>query len=297
LINENGPILAFTSSFFKLNEKNFKLFCNFINEKINNNTEIEMGIAIDPYLFLNDVEYIKEIKNNIKYLNKINNDVTYTFLLNIDDYKIEYIDIFEKSYSEFDTTIDFIPSVARSGNKEKILQSITKLNQFFDNLKSGSRVINNIMIDHSHGGANYQVINWRKEDPYNKGKWYISPFIYENMVIYDDFWEIKEFNDIHENMKTQLDMNTDCKNCEFFFSCYNRKIQLVQQYLGVSTCIVSKSNLENNRDISLGCANSMYDWVDYSNEKDRNGYRDKFIVTDDNIDNIDKIKEIYNANK
>ena len=296
LINDNGPILAFTSSFVNLNEVNFRKFCSFVNDKITNNTEIEMGIAIDPKKFLFDSDYNTEIKKNIEYLNILENSVTYTFLVNIDDYEIEFVSIFEKAYSEYDTTIDFIPSIARSGDKEKLLRAIQSLNEFYDKVGQ-SRVINNIMVDHSHGGMNYQVVNWRKSTPYKPGKWYLSPFLYENMAIYDEFWEIKEFSDITVKVESQLNTDTECNGCEFFFSCYNRKIQLLQDYIGTTECIVSKDNLMLHKDTSLGCADSMYQWDGYTNEKDRNGYRDKFLVHENNLHEIEKIEEIYNANK
>jgi len=148
--------------------------------------------------------------------------------------------------------------------------------------------LNNIMVDHSHGGMNYQVLN------YKKGEWYLSPFMYENMAIYDDMFKIETFDDILPKIESQLlrAKDTECETCPMFFSCYNRKIILLRDYLGVKRCIAPKENMINNINNYNAAAQTMYEWDGYSVDKDKKGYRKKFLVTEDGDERLERIKNI-----
>ena len=144
------------------------------------------------------------------------------------------------------------------------------------------------MVDHSHAGMNYTVLN------YKKGEWYLSPFMYENMAIYDDMFKVESLADATRITEEQIERakGTECEECPMFFSCYNRKIISLRDYLGVDRCIAPKKNMLNNIHNYNGPAQTMYQWDGYSVENDKNGYRKKFLVTDDDDPELRRLKDI-----
>ena len=284
LINENSPILAFVST---LIDGDLKRFCEYISSNINLDTEIEIGIAINPYKFFQK-DYKQHISEALEFLDKnLEHEITYTFVVNIRDYNLDYAEVHELAIKEFDTIVDFIPSVSRSHKPVIILDTLDRFNGYFNVLNKES-MLNNIMVDHSHAGMNYTVLN------YKRGEWYISPFMYENMAIYDKMFKVETFEDVVPIVESQIERakGTECEDCPMFFSCYNRKIILLRDYLGVDRCIAPKENMINNIHNYNSPAQSMYDWNGYSVEADKKGYRKKFLVTEDGDDRLDKIKEI-----
>jgi hypothetical protein len=284
IINENSPILAFVST---LVGGDLKKFCEYITNNINLDTEIEIGIAINPYKFF-EKDYKQNIKDALIYLDKnLEHEITYTFVVNIRDYDLNYIELHDTAIKEFETILDFIPSVSRSHKPVIILDALDKFNNYFNYLSKDAR-INNIMVDHSHAGINYTVLN------YKKGEWYISPFMYENMAIYDNMFKVETFSEVVPIVESQIEKakGTECEKCPMFFSCYNRKIILLRDYLGVDRCIAPKENMINNMHNFNGPAQIMYNWQDYSVKADKEGYRKKFLVTKDGDERLDKLKEI-----
>lgn len=144
------------------------------------------------------------------------------------------------------------------------------------------------MVDHSHGGMNYTVLN------YKKGEWYLSPFMYENMAIYHDMFKVDNFNSVNGMVEQQIESakGTECEDCPLFFSCYNRKIIMLRDYLGVDRCIAPKENMLNNIHNYNAPAQTMYQWDGYSVENDKQGYRKKFLVTTDDDPELERIKDI-----
>lgn len=283
LINENSPILAFVST---LIDGDLEKWVKWL-DNINLDTEIEIGVAINPHKFL-EVDYIQNIKNKLKYIDEnIKHEVTFTFVVNINDYDLNYHSLHDFAIKEFKTTIDFIPSVSRSHKSSIILKTLDSFNDYFNKLIKGS-TLNNIMVDHSHAGMNYTVLN------YKKGEWYISPFMYENMAIYDSIFKINSFDDVVNINESQIQRakNTECENCPLFFSCYHRKIILLRDYLGVDRCIAPKENMINNIHNYNEAAQVMYDWDGYSVEKDKKGYRKKFLITKDGDKRLKELKNI-----
>ena len=232
IINENSPILAFVST---LLDGDIPRFVDYLRDNINLDTEIEIGIATNPHKFF-DISYLQHIKNVLYYIDKnVDHEVTYTFVVNIKDYGLDYRELHDQAVKEFDTILDFVPSVSRSHKANIILATLDKFNDYF-NVLSKDTTLNNIMVDHSHAGMNYQVLN------YKKGEWYLSPFMYENMAIYDKMFKVESFDDIVGIVESQVHRakGTECEDCPLFFSCYNRKIILLRDYLGVDLCIAPK---------------------------------------------------------
>ena len=284
IINENSPILAFVST---LIDGDIKRFCDFLMDNINLDTEIEIGIATNPHKFFTD-EYTKHISDMLAYIDKhIMHEVTYTFVVNIKDYGLDYEALHDQAVKRFDTILDFIPSVSRSHKANIILKTLDEFNEYFSTWHQESK-LNNIMVDHSHAGINYTVLN------YKRGEWYLSPFMYENMAIYDDMFKVKSFNDVVPMVEHQIERakGTECEDCPLFFSCYNRKIIMLRDYLGVDRCIAPKENMLNNINNYNGPAQTMYEWDGYSVENDKKGYRKKFLVTDDDDPELKRLKDI-----
>jgi len=284
IINENSPILAFV---YTLIDGDIKKFCDFLIDNINLDTEIEIGIATNPHKFFTD-EYTKHISDMLAYIDThIQHEVTYTFVVNIKDYGLDYEALHDQAVKRFDTILDFIPSVSRSHKANIILKTLDEFNEYFSTWHQESK-LNNIMVDHSHAGINYTVLN------YKRGEWYLSPFMYENMAIYDDMFKVKSFDDVVPMVEHQIKRakGTECEDCPLFFSCYNRKIIMLRDYLGVDRCIAPKENMLNNINNYNGPAQTMYGWDGYSVENDKNGYRKKFLVTDDDDPELKRLKDI-----
>jgi hypothetical protein len=172
------------------------------------------------------------------------------------------------------------------------LRTLNQFNAFFESLPEDTH-LNNIMVDHSHAGHNYTVLNFKR------GKWYLSPFMYENMALYDEQFEVKDLDEAYYKTLTQMQRakGTECENCDLFFSCYNRKIILLRDYLGVDTCIAPKENMMKNIHNYNKSADEMYNWNGYSVEADKQGYRKKFLVTEDGDERLEDIKKVYHANR
>lgn len=284
IINENSPILAFVST---LIDGDIERFVEFINEHVNLDTEIEIGIATNPYKFFEE-KYLQHISDMLYYIDQnVKHEVTYTFVVNIRDYGLDYTTLHDKAVEKFQTILDFVPSVSRSHKPNIILATLDKFNEYFNVLSLDTK-LNNIMVDHSHAGMNYQVLN------YKKGDWYLSPFMYENMAIYDPMFKIESFDDVYTNVDTQIERakGTECENCPLFISCYNRKIILLRDYLGVDRCIAPKENMLRNIHNYNGPAQTMYEWDGYSVENDKNGYRKRFLVTKDDDPELERLRKI-----
>ena len=284
MINDNSPILAFVST---LIDGDIVQFCDWITERINLDTEIEIGIAINPHKF-SEQTYLQNIKDKLWYIDRnLMHEVTYTFVVNIRDYGLDYTVLHDKAVKEFSTILDFIPSVSRSHKPNIILSTLSKFNEYFNEISKDTK-LNNIMVDHSHAGMNYTVLN------YKRGDWYLSPFMYENMAIYDDSLKVESFDDVVPITESQINRakGTECEDCPLFFSCYNRKIILLRDYLGVKHCIAPKENMLNNIHNYNAPAQTMYQWDGYSVENDKRGYRKKFLVTEDNDPELERIKNI-----
>lgn len=284
IINENSPILAFVST---LLDGDIPRFVDYLRDNINLDTEIEIGIATNPHKFF-DISYLQHIKNVLYYIDKnVDHEVTYTFVVNIKDYGLDYRELHDQAVKEFDTILDFVPSVSRSHKANIILATLDKFNDYF-NVLSKDTTLNNIMVDHSHAGMNYQVLN------YKKGEWYLSPFMYENMAIYDKMFKVESFDDIVGIVESQVHRakGTECEDCPLFFSCYNRKIILLRDYLGVDRCIAPKENMMRHIHNYNAPAQTMYQWDGYSVEKDKQGYRKRFLVTEDDDPELGRIKSI-----
>lgn len=287
IINDNSPILAFTTT---LMGGDIDRFSDFLIGNINTDTEIEIGIATQEDLIW-DINYIRKVKDNLDYISKrIPHDITYTMILNLDQYDLDYEKIHQHVVNTFDTTIDLVPSVARSGNVKKIKKNISAANDFFNNL-SGENEANNIMIDHTHSGMNFKVINFRK------GDWFISPFLYENMTITKDFFKIDSFSDTHDRFQNQYATKSACKECDFLNSCASRGVILLMEFLGTQDCICPIDNMRRNKHVFNSAASKMYNWDNYSVEMDKEGYRKKFLIHEENIGEMDRIRELYNDSR
>ena len=284
IINDNSPILAFVST---LIDGDIKRFCQYITDNINLDTEIEIGIATNPHKFFNE-DYIEHVSEILNYIDKnLKHEVTYTFVVNIKDYGLDYEALHDQSVKRFDTILDFIPSVSRSHKANIILKTLDEFNEYFSTWHRESK-LNNIMVDHSHAGMNYTVLN------YKRGEWYLSPFMYENMAIYHDMFKVDNFNSVNGMVEQQIESakGTECEDCPLFFSCYNRKIIMLRDYLGVDRCIAPKENMLNNIHNYNAPAQTMYQWDGYTVEKDKQGYRKKFLVTEDDDPELKRIEDI-----
>jgi len=285
LIAVNSPILAFVTT---LKGGDLDQFCTYLDAHINLDTEIEIGIATSPTELM-DICYSAMVKERLDYLsNKIKHDITYTFIINVHDVTYDYETLHRYVNEQFDTTFDMVPSIARSRSKPKILDKLKGLNANYNALPSGNRT-NNIMVDHSHSGTNFKVINFKR------GSWWLSPFLYENMAIYDDLFKINSLDEVHAKLEEQYTTDSECRTCVFLPSCAARFIPLLMQYLDTRSCICPKENMLNNLHAYNTPSAHMYEWDGYSVDADKQGYRKKFLVQDENSPELTKIRDIYHG--
>lgn len=292
MINENSPILAFTTTFLEKDLTHLDRWITFLHDNVNTDTEIEIGIATDPMRY-KDILYIQQLKRCIAYVDQhLKHECTYTFIVNIRNYDLDYEQIHDFVVKQFDTTIDFIPSVSRSHKASIILPTLNQFNEFFEALPEDTH-LNNIMVDHTHAGHNYTVLNFKG------GQWYLSPFLYENMALYDNMFAVNNLDEAYDLTVSQVDRakGTVCENCDLFFSCYNRKIILLRDYLGTKECIAPKQNMLKNIHNYNKSAAEMYDWTGYTVEGDKQGYRKKFLITKDGDERLDEIRKVYHVNR
>jgi hypothetical protein len=285
VINKNSPILAFVTT---LISGDLKRFCDFLKDNINLDTEIEIGIATNPDELMS-LEYSRMVKSKLEFLSSnIEHDITYTFIINVDDVSRSYESLHSFVVKQFDTTFDLVPSIARSKNKVRILDKITGLNINYNRLDAGNSA-NNIMVDHSHSGTNFKVLNFKR------GDWWVSPFLYENMAIYDDLFKINKFSEVQTMLERQYSYDTECSSCNFLTSCSSRFIPTLMKYLDTESCVCPKENMTKNIHSYNKASMEMYNWDEYSVSSDKKGYRKKFLIHDEGSEELVKIKRIYDG--
>jgi len=274
LINDNSVVLAFPTPFLQLDINKLEIFIDYINLHISEKVDMEFQIAINPTLFYKMNEYRNEYKSIINKLNRLKQDTTFTFSINIDNYDIDYIKISEIIYKEFDTIIDFLPSFTRKHNISSNTLN-NKINIWNKHILHNSQFhfFNNAMLDHSHGGFNYNVIN------YKQGSFYISPFYSENLALYHEKFKIDNLNHLIEKNSSQK-IKGECKDCDFLHSCLNRKLLLFKDFLNRENCIAPKEMYAKYKytysEINKN-SQSLYNWDNYSIENEKNNtYRRKF---------------------
>jgi hypothetical protein len=118
--------------------------------------------------------------------------------------------------------------------------------------------------------------------------------MYENMALYHEMFKVDTFDEVLPILESQLERvkNTECETCPLLMSCYNRKIILLRDYLGVNRCIAPKKNMLAHIHNYNAPAQTMYKWDGYTVEGDKNGYRKRFLVTEDGDKELDRIKAI-----
>ena len=69
------------------------------------------------------------------------------------------------------------------------------------------------------------------------------------------------------------------------------------KFLETDKCICPKESMIRSKHVSSFAAKNMYDWSDYSVESDKEGYRKKFLVHEGNIEDLHRLKVIYETRR
>jgi hypothetical protein len=228
-----------------------------------NQLDFDVQIAIDIIRLNSDNIYRTKIKDRInifknsklKYEVSLATNITDNSILNNTD--LNLYDAIKMTQNEFNTVLEFLPSVTRSINKLNSsnvneLQLLENWNDIllrtFNNNKE--EFIKNFLLvqsDKTHKTHNELLLN------INKNNIYIMPFIYENSVIYDDLFRVKQNTlDGIIKLNTQLiqkqydDIPTTCKECDQLDTCVQRFIILtMNDIFNTNDCIVNKDILNS----------------------------------------------------
>lgn len=270
MLNRNSSILLFTSPLAYSSDNDIDEFCDFVMANINDNTEIEISIPMSAEN-ITDLNFIQKTKEKIDRFDCLPHGVTYVVLLNMElSNDVDYEALHKSVMSHFGTTMDLIPSIARSKNKNKLKKVIDVVNEYFNQLPVKNSA-NNVMVDHAHAGPNYKTLSFKK------GEWFIAPFLYENMTINDEIFRVDDIDEVHRKMVSQYSRaNKVCSSCEFLPSCCSRGIIMLIDYLDTDKCICPKVNMRNHLNVFDKTAMKTYNWDGYTVDLDKNGYRKKF---------------------
>lgn len=211
----------------------------------------DVQIALDLNRLLNDDVYRQALENRVKMFEDSSLEFEISMATNIVDniesILFEAIDYTREKYS---TVIEILPSVVRSlSANSKHAVKLFKWNSMLDTFAKEPDFKNKFHFlqgDISHKTFQYAVVN------IHFGKFYASPFIYENAQIYKESFEIKINDSIHEsilahkdaivNKQIESSANKECGSCKYLTICSHRMIPQVMDtfFKDRYECILNK---------------------------------------------------------
>jgi len=177
--------------------------------------------------------------------------VDWSFVVNIHHDQV-LVDNFEKISKivcdEYDGIIEFLPSFFRTGNTDLIEKHLGEWKEFLsasvnaDNYKDLMITI----ADMHHNSFNTIVMNYRR------GELYLSPFIYEQILMTHTDLHIENptaesvFAKIQEQTVAQYhyaEITDECQTCEYFTTCVGRNVLSFMEAKDIQHCIYPKDVL------------------------------------------------------
>lgn len=224
-----------------------------ILNKYYDDIEVELLIPIDP-LKIFDKDYTENLKHKISLLNYIKFDVDYAFQINIS--KLEDIDLVKLTnyiQEEFNTILEFNPSIMRIKNIDKVVSFLDEWNNMLssniDKINKNSILLSS--ANKYHAGYNERTYT------YKNGFLYACPFIYENVVSLSNSFKIEKSNELY-NVNEILEFDTNlttqqfkyasktdiCENCTHLSSCISKEVLFYMKNNNIKKCIINRDILE-----------------------------------------------------
>jgi len=226
---------------------------------------VKFIIPFEAY-HIDNVEYIKKIRNHIKITLDNMPDVTHTktyFILNYEATSI-YDRANNKNLTEelilkthhsnllkgFDVGFNLAHSrlnMQKPENAKAFYDSIMTLKKYLTGakLKYDNKIdVYDLML---HEGTDWDIF-------YKAGKLYMTPFLQEGVASFDKEFEVKKdwtFKGLYEtyleSFLNQVDWahnNIDCKNCQFVPMCAERGVHSLMKIINTTNCISPLKSLE-----------------------------------------------------
>lgn len=215
---------------------------------------MEFLVPINPEKVLSrDPEYFAQFKKALDFMKyETPKEVDWSFVINVHYDPLiaqNYDEITKIAREEFNTTIEFLPSFFRTGSDKYIENHLNEWKTFLREVV-GDHNLSEIMLtiaDKNHNSFNTIVTNYRR------GKLYISPFIYEQILYEYPELEVDGFTADSLIRKTQelttdqykyMKHTTECSTCDYASTCVGRNVLSFMEIKGIKDCIFPKDVLD-----------------------------------------------------
>ena len=215
---------------------------------------MEFLVPMNPEkLLARDPDYYQDFKHALGFMaHETPKEVDWSFVINV-----HYDPLIAENYDEltriaredFNTTIEFLPSFFRTGSDMFIRDHLSQWRTFLREVINDDNFTNTMLTiaDKNHNGFNTVVTNYRR------GKLYISPFIYEQILYQYPELEVDGFTAddvIEKNARLVLDQyeyapkTTECYTCGYLSTCVGRNVLSFMEVKGIKDCIYPKDVLD-----------------------------------------------------
>ena len=213
----------------------------------------DVQIAIDINRLLDDFDYKLALEERLKTFEESSLNFEVSMATNIvTGVEDRIYDAIEVVRNEYNTVIEILPSVVRSfdhGPKhgEKLFEWNDMLTRLASDPKRFKERFHFLQGDLSHKAINYSVIN------IHQGKFFMSPFIYENAQIYSEAFlidtdqeslvnSILSHKDMFVNWQIEKSASKECGSCKYLNICAHRLVPRVMDvaFAGRAECILNK---------------------------------------------------------
>ena len=228
---------------------------------------MEFLVPMEPEKVLNgDEDYFAQNMEAINFFKTSTTKIVdWSFVVNVhyDQVLVDYFDTITKIVKDkYDGIIEFLPSFFRTGNTTLIVNHLKQWKEFL----SANVTIDNykeLMVtiaDMHHNSVNTIVMNYRK------GELYLSPFIYEQILMTHADLLIENpsaetvFAKIQEQTVAQYhyaEITDECQMCEYFSTCVGRNVLSFMESKDIQHCIYPKDVLDLYTKIPLNQIQSV----------------------------------------
>jgi len=215
---------------------------------------MEFLVPINPEKILaHDEEYYAQFQRALNFMRfETPKEVDWSFVINVHYDPLitqNYDELTRIAREEFNTTIEFLPSFFRTGNDMFIRDHLEQWRTFLREVITDDNMADTMLTiaDKNHNGLNTVVINYRR------GKMYLSPFIYEQILYEYPELEIKELNADAVMEKVAAEIigqlaysveTTECYGCDYMMSCTGRNVLSFMEIKGIKDCVFPKDVLD-----------------------------------------------------
>lgn len=200
-----------------------------------------------------DPEYIASFDRILEFFkNGTPKVVDWSFVINIHYdplYWGNVDEITQYAKEDYGTIIEFLPSFFRTGKEDLILPSLRQWNELVSVAVTESNHSNIMMTiaDKYHNAMNTIVMNYKQD------KLFISPFMYEQIVVDNPFYQVHEINadavlaKVNEMVIQQygyVDKTESCSTCCHRETCIGRNVISFMEERNLTECVFPKNIIE-----------------------------------------------------